>query len=72
MTMKKNEKYVIKLNKSFYYRRAIEETKKEFIKLCECKITEDEKYFLIDVIPKNSELNTLPFEFANYTLALMR
>tara|TARA_B100000315_G_C14152186_1_gene396172 strand:- start:36 stop:248 length:213 start_codon:yes stop_codon:yes gene_type:complete len=70
--MKRNETGVIKLNKSFYNRGAVEETKKKFIQLCECSIEEDGNYFLINIIPKKSKIDALHFEFANYALALMR
>ena len=36
------------------------------------EIKEDEEYFLISVVPKESDFDTLHFEFANYALALMK
>jgi hypothetical protein len=70
--MREKEKHIIKLNRYFYNKQAIEETKKEFNGVCTCDIEETGGYFLVSVIPKESDVNTLHFEFANYVLALMK
>ena len=70
--MGRKAQQTIKLNRSFYNKQVIEETKKEFNGVCKCEINEDEKYFLISVVPRESDVDTLHFEFANYALALMK
>ena len=70
--MGKKNKQIIKLSSSFYNKKVIEKTKKEFDGFCKCDIKENKEYFLISVIPRESGFDTLHFEFANYALALMK
>ena len=70
--MDKKEKKIIKLNKYYYDGQAIEETKRKFKGICKCDIKETKEYFLISILPKESDFNVLHFEFANYVLALMK
>jgi hypothetical protein len=62
---------MVKLNKKFYSKEAIFETKKEFKDVCECRIKEGNTYFNISIIAKGDQY-LLDFEFANYALSLMR
>tara|TARA_Y100000310_G_scaffold315920_1_gene367061 strand:+ start:170 stop:382 length:213 start_codon:yes stop_codon:yes gene_type:complete len=70
--MKKNKEQIIKLNKSFYTLNSIKATINAFEGICDAKVKEDKKKFLIYLVPKESDLNLLSFEFANYALGLMR
>ena len=70
--MKNNKNQTIKLNKYFYNVDSIKGTINAFKGICDSTLKEDENFFLISLIPKESDLESLPFEFANYALGLMR
>jgi hypothetical protein len=68
----KEKKAVVKLNKAFYSREAIEETIKDYSEVCSAKI-EEKNAFLITLEPKEDiNLQELCDEFCNYALSMMK
>ena len=62
---------MIKLNKKFYSKNVLNETKEAFKDVCGCNIVENNGYFELNINPKMDQEN-LDFEFVNYALSLMK
>ncbi|MEM4267764.1 MAG: HxsD-like protein [Candidatus Woesearchaeota archaeon] len=62
---------VVRLNKSLYRREAIDIAVKDFRRIASFSITEGKKDFIINIKSKGKSLR-LPYEFANYVLAVMK
>jgi len=74
MLIIKNNSIIIKFNKNFYRKKSVEETIKAYKKLCTATIKNQKNYFLIELYPKQKEINlkTISLEFSNYVLSLER
>jgi len=64
---------MLKLERDFYNRTAIDSAAKELSEVCSIKIKEDEERYIITILPLVEEdTELIKDEFSNYVLGLMK